>query len=122
MLGTEKGDNINLRVQAYSCHPVWGGKGEGGRDTDLKAFRLNNGGPVFWKEARSSQFSPPPHVHFFHLSPTAAVFSHSLYLVQIDFTITFCLDKSPYLHKLYKRDQYLEACLCLYCLYLQLSA
>lgn len=24
-----KGDSINLRVQAYSCHPVWGGRGEG---------------------------------------------------------------------------------------------
>lgn len=25
-----EGDNINLRVQGYSCHSVWGGKGEGG--------------------------------------------------------------------------------------------
>lgn len=33
-----EGDNINLRVQAYSCHSVWGGKGEGGRDMDLKAL------------------------------------------------------------------------------------
>lgn len=56
MLGTERG--INLRVQAYSCHPVWGGRGEGGWDTDLKAFSLNNGCPVFWEKARSSQFNP----------------------------------------------------------------
>lgn len=53
-----EGDSINLRVQAYSCHPVRGGRGEGGRDTDSKAFSLNNGCPVFWKKAKSSQFSP----------------------------------------------------------------
>lgn len=33
-----EGDDINLRVQAYSCHSVWGGKGEGGRDMELKAL------------------------------------------------------------------------------------
>lgn len=43
MLGTEEGDNINLRVQAYSCHPVLGWEGcvwgvGGGWDSDLKAF------------------------------------------------------------------------------------
>lgn len=25
-----EGDSINLRVQAYSCQPVWGGRAEAG--------------------------------------------------------------------------------------------
>lgn len=33
-----KGDSINLRVQAHSCHPVWSKTGEGSRDMDIKAF------------------------------------------------------------------------------------
>lgn len=28
-VGDRRGDNINLRVQAYSCHPVQVGRGEG---------------------------------------------------------------------------------------------
>lgn len=63
-----KGYSINLRVQAYSCHLVRGRRGEGGRDTDLKAFSPNNGCPVFWKKARSSQFIPP--------HPFLSLFSH----------------------------------------------
>lgn len=90
-----KGYSINLRVQAYSCHPVRSGRGEGGWDTDLKAFRLNNGCPVFWKRARSSQFNPShpflsfgshcsnlfsPSVHFwlFNLSPIFLTFTSCL--------------------------------------------
>lgn len=33
-----EGDSINLRVQAYSCQPVWGGRAEADRCTGLKTF------------------------------------------------------------------------------------
>lgn len=31
-VGDREGDGINLRVQAYSCQPVWGGEADGGKE------------------------------------------------------------------------------------------
>lgn len=61
-----KRGSINLRVQAYSCQPVLGGRGEESRDTDLKAFSLNNSSAVLREKTRSSQFNAP---HPFSLTP-----------------------------------------------------
>lgn len=48
-VGDRKGDSINLRVQAYSCHPTQVGRGEEDWDIDLKATTLNNEHPVCFR-------------------------------------------------------------------------